>query len=77
MTATNAYVEKLPMPTIGKPQKPRCFSESDTYPVEAQGKSWMSGELFEERLCELDQKCHHEGQKLDMTIAQHTLILRI
>lgn len=58
LAAGNAYGERLPMFVIGKSVKPRCFKGVKTLPCRyrAQNKSWMSGELFEDWVRELDRK---------------------
>ena len=58
LAAGNAYGERLQMFVIGKPVKPRCFKGVKTLPCRyrAQHKSWMSGELSEDWVHQLDQK---------------------
>ena len=52
----NAYGERLQMFFIGKSVKPRCVKGVKTLPCRycVQHKSWMSGELFEYWVHELD-----------------------
>ena len=54
----NAYGERLPIFVIGKANKPRCFkvARNLTCHYRAQRKSWMTAELFEEWVRQLDQK---------------------
>ncbi|XP_057307425.1 tigger transposable element-derived protein 6-like [Hydractinia symbiolongicarpus] len=56
LAAGNALGERLPMFVIGKSANPRCFKGVKTLPCRyrSQKKSWMSGELFEEWVRELD-----------------------
>ena len=58
LAAGNAYGERLPMFVIGKANKPRCFKGVRNLPCRyrAQRKSWMTAELFEEWVRELDLK---------------------
>ena len=56
MAAGNAIGERLPMFVIGKSKNPRCFKGVKSIPCRyrAQPKSWMSSELLEEWMRELD-----------------------
>ena len=56
LAAGNAYGERLPMFVIGKANKPRCFKGVRNLPCRyrAQHKTWMTVELFEEWVRELD-----------------------
>ena len=58
LAAGNAYGERLPMFVIRKANKPRCFKGVRNLPCRyrAQRKSWMTAELFEEWVRQLDQK---------------------
>ena len=53
----NDYGERLQMFVNGKSIKPRCFKGAKTWSCRyrAQHKSWMSGEVFEDWVHELDQ----------------------
>ena len=66
----NAYEERLQMFVIGKPIKPLCFKGMKTLPCRyrAQRKSWMSGELFEDWVHELDRKFAASKRKIALTI---------
>ena len=70
LAAADAYGEELPIFVIGKSKKPRCSSGIKHLPCwyRPQAKSWVSGELFEKWLYELDNKFHHEGRKVVMII---------
>ena len=70
IAAANAYGGKLSIFFISKSKKPRCFSgiRHMLCRYRGQAKSWMSGELFKEWLCELDNKFHHEGWIVVMII---------
>ena len=56
LAAGNAYGERLPMFVIGKANKTRCFKgvRNLPYRYRAQRKSWMTAEMFEEWVRELD-----------------------
>ena len=56
MAAGNVKGERLPMFVIGKAKIPRCFKGVKSIPCRyrAQLKSWMSSELFEEWIKEID-----------------------
>ena len=58
LAAGNAYGERLPIFVIEKANKPRCFKGVRNLPCRyrAQRKSWMTAELFEEWVRQLDQK---------------------
>ena len=58
MAAAIAVGEKLPMFVIGKSKKLRCFNWIRSLPCRSrhEEKSWMSGELFQEWVEELDNK---------------------
>lgn len=70
LAAGNAYGERLPMFVIGKSAKPRCFKGVRTLPCRyrAQNKSWMSGELFEDWVRELDRKFSVSKRKIALII---------
>ena len=58
MAAARAVGENLPMFVIEKSKKPRCFNGIGSLPCRYrhQKNSWMSGELFQEWVEELDNK---------------------
>ena len=70
LAAGNAYGERLPMFVIGKSVNPRCFKGVKTLPCRyrAQKKSWMSGELFEDWVRELDRKFAVSKRKIALII---------
>ena len=70
LAAGNALGERLPMFVIGKSAKPRCFKGVKTLPCRyrSQKKSWMSGELFEEWVRELDRKFFVAKRKIALII---------
>lgn len=55
---------------IGKSAKPRCFKGVKTLPCRyrSQKKSWMSGELFEEWVRELDRKFSVSKRKIALIV---------
>ena len=70
LAAGNAYGERLPMFVIGKANKPRCFKgvRNLSCRYRAQRKSWMTAELFEEWVRQLDQKFSTANRKIALTI---------
>ena len=70
LAAGNAYGERLPMFVIGKANKPRCFKGVRNLPCQyrAQRKSWMTAELFEEWVRELDRKFSAAKRKIALII---------
>ena len=70
MAAGNAKGERLPMFVIGKSKNPRCFKGVKRVPFRyrAQQKSWMSSELFEEWVKELDQNFCSSKRKIALII---------
>ena len=70
LAAGNAFGERLPMFVIGKSAKPRCFKGVKTLPCRyrSQKKSWMSGELFEEYVRELDRTFSVSKRKIALII---------
>ncbi|XP_057299424.1 tigger transposable element-derived protein 4-like [Hydractinia symbiolongicarpus] len=70
LAAGNALGERLPMFVIGKSANPRCFKGVKTLPCRyrSQKKSWMSGELFEEWVRELDRKFSVSKRKIALII---------
>ena len=59
---------------IGKSVKPRCFKDVKTLPCRylAQQKCWISGELFEDWVHELDSKFAVSKRKIASTIKNCT-----
>ena len=70
MAAGNAKGERLPMLVIGKSKNPRCFKGVKRVPCRyrAQQKSWMSSELFEEWVRELDRNFDSKKRKMALII---------
>ena len=70
MAAGNAKGERLPMLVIGKSKNPRCFKGVKRVPCRyrAQQKSWMSSELFEEWVRELDRNFVSKKRKMALII---------
>ena len=70
MAMGNAKGERLPMLIIGKSRNPRCFKGVKRVPCRyrAQQKSWMSSELFEEWVKELDQNFGSKKRKIALII---------
>ncbi|XP_057302680.1 tigger transposable element-derived protein 4-like [Hydractinia symbiolongicarpus] len=70
LAAGNALGKRLPMFVIGKSANPRCFKGVKTLPCRyrSQKKSWMSGELFEEWVRELDRKFSVSKRKIALII---------
>ena len=70
MASGNAKGERLPMFVIGKSKNPRCFKEIKRVPCRyrAQQKSWMSSELFEEWVKELDRNFGSKKRKIALII---------
>ena len=70
LAAGNAYGERLPMFVIGKANKPRYFKgvRNLSCRYRAQRKSWMTVELFEEWLRQLDQKFSAANRKIALII---------
>ena len=70
IAAAIAVGEKLPMFVIGKSKKQRCFNRigSLSCRYRHQKKSWMSGELFQEWVEELDNKFLAKKRKVALVI---------
>ena len=70
MAAGNAKGERLPMFAIGKAKNPRCFKGVKSIPCRyrAQAKSWMSSELFEEWIKELDRSFGVQKRKIALIV---------
>ena len=70
LAAGNTYGERLPMFVIGKANKPTCFKGVRNLPsrFRAQCKSWMTAELFEEWVRELDRKFNAAKRKIALII---------
>ncbi|XP_012938262.1 tigger transposable element-derived protein 4 [Aplysia californica] len=58
--------DKLPLLVIGKSQKPRCFKHCSHFPLKylANSKSWMTGEIFESWVRQLDNRFGRENRKV-------------
>ena len=71
MAAGNVKGERLPMFVIGKAKTPRCFKGVKSIPCRyhrAQPKSWMSSELFEEWIKEIDRTFSVQKRKVALII---------
>ena len=70
MAAGNAKGERLPMFAFGKSKNPRCFKGVKRVPCRyrAQQTSWMSSELFEEWVTELDRNFGSKKRKITLII---------
>ena len=70
MAASNSLGDKIPMFVIGKSVKPRCFKGNKKKPCRypAQKKSWMTSDLFEEWVRELDRKFQREDRKIALIV---------
>ena len=70
MAPGNAKGERLPMSVIGKCKNPRCFKgvKRVRCRYRAQQKSWMSSELFEEWVTELDRNFGSKKRKIALII---------
>ena len=66
LAAGNACGERLQMFVIGRFVKPRCFRGVKDLPCRyrAQNKSWVSGDLFEDWVHELDRKSAVSNRKI-------------
>lgn len=64
--ANSTGSKKLPLLVIGKAKQPRCFKNVRSLPVKykANAKAWMTSEIFESYLLELDQQFTAENQKV-------------
>uniref|UniRef100_A0A914UMC1 HTH CENPB-type domain-containing protein n=1 Tax=Plectus sambesii TaxID=2011161 RepID=A0A914UMC1_9BILA len=62
--------EKLPLLTIGKSAKPRCFKNVRHLPVkyESNDKAWMTSILFEQYVRKLDVSMRSRGRKIALII---------
>ena len=70
LAASNAVRDKLPMLVIGKSTKSRCFKHIKNLPCKYKHrkKGWMDGEIFTNRVWELDRKFAVEGKKTTLII---------
>ena len=70
MTACDATGERLTIFVAGKAKTPRCFEgvKSVLYRYQAQVKSWISSELLEEEIKEINRKFSVQERKVAMTI---------
>ena len=64
---------------IGKANKPRCFKSVRNIPIRyrAQRKSWMTAELFEEWVRQLDRKFSAVNRKIALIIDNCTAHLHV
>ena len=69
LAAGNTFRERLPIFVTGKSEKPRCFKgvKNLSCQYRCQLKNWMSSELFEEWVRELDQKLGSDKRKIALT----------
>ena len=74
LAAGNPYGERLPIFVIGKANKPRCFKGVRSLLCRycAQRKSWMTAELFEEWVRQLDRKFSAANRKIALIIDNYT-----
>ena len=74
LAAGNGNWERLPMFIIGKSKNPRCFKGVKHLPCRyrSQPKSWMSSELFEEWVREIDRKFGAEKRKIALIVDNYT-----
>ena len=70
MTAASATGKKLPMINIGKSTIPRCFKNIKQLPCQyrSQKKSWITGDLFGERVRKLDSSFRAQDRKVVLLI---------
>ena len=70
MAAGNAKGERLQMFTIGKSKNPRCFKGVKSLPCRyrSQQKSWMSSEIFEEWVKEIDRSFGKRKRKIALIV---------
>ena len=69
MAASNALGDKIPMFVIGKSVKPRCFKGIKKKPCRYRAqKSWMTSDLFEEWVREIDRKFQREDRKIALIV---------
>ena len=70
MAASNALGDKMPMFVISKSVKPCCFKgiKKNHSQYHAQKKSWMTSDLFEEWVHELEHKFQHEDRKIALIV---------
>ena len=62
--------EKLPLLMIGKSRNPRCFKNVKTKPIEYRSnvKAWMTANLFEEWLLDLNRAYKRKNRKIFLFI---------
>ncbi|XP_067686985.1 tigger transposable element-derived protein 6-like [Haliotis asinina] len=71
LTAANmSGTEKLKLLVIGKSEKPRCFKNVRSLPVDyrSNGKAWMTSDLFTEWVNKLDQSMRRQNRKVLLLI---------
>ena len=70
MDAGNVNGERLLMFVIGKSKTPRCFKGMKNVPCQyrAQPKNWISSELFEEWVKEIDGNFGDQKRKITLII---------
>ena len=70
LAAGNACGNRLPMFVIRKVHKPRCFKSVRNLPCRyrAQRKSWMTAELFEKWVRQMDRKFSAANRKIALII---------
>ncbi|XP_067650869.1 tigger transposable element-derived protein 4-like [Haliotis asinina] len=71
LTAANmSGTEKLKLLVMGKSEKPRCFKNVRSLPVDyrSNGKAWMASDLFTEWVNKLDQSMRRQNRKVLLLI---------
>lgn len=71
--------EKLPALVIGKSANPRCFKNVKSLPVEylSNSKAWMTGDIFEKWLLNLDKRMLRQKRKILLFVDNCTAHARI
>lgn len=64
--ANSTGTEKLKLMVIGKSKSPRCFKNIRSLPIiyRSNRRAWMTGEIFERYMLELDEKFTVENRKV-------------
>lgn len=70
LAANMTGTERLPLLIIGKAEKPRCFKSIKKLPVDYRSnrKAWMTSEIFQAWLRELDRRFSAKSRKALMVI---------
>ena len=74
LAANMSGTEKLPLLVIGNSQKPRCFKGIKSLPViyKANRKAWITSEIFEEWIRNLDKKMKNKGRNILLIVENCT-----